>query len=305
MNSLVVIPALLVFAAGSGFAVSDDLDSAFNNLKDAESKKDTALVKKYSQECITLAQKAVAEPAPAGATEKENWTNHITYAKDVMARAEYALSAQAAYTKPAETVDLLSTLEQLSPKSKYLGESYSRYLYALSQTGATSKIAGIAEKALANFPDNEDLLLVMADHAFAAKQAERSIRFSERLINVLSHHPAPEGVSAADWEKKRSASLGRGYWIAGIMHAEKTQYFEANRDLRAALPLIKGNDAMMAPALFYLGLANYQLGSATRNRGQVLEGATFSDQAAAMKSQYSQQAWKNAQIMRAEAAKIR
>jgi len=62
---------------------------------------------------------------------------------------------------------------------------------------------------------------------------------------------------------------------------------------------------MMAAALFYLGVANYQLGSATRNKARVLEAAKFSDQAAAIKGPYSDQAWRNAQIMRTEAGKMR
>ena len=62
---------------------------------------------------------------------------------------------------------------------------------------------------------------------------------------------------------------------------------------------------MTASALFYLGVANYQLGAATRNRTQMLEGARFSDQAAAIKGPLADQAWRNAQAMKAEAAKMR
>jgi len=62
---------------------------------------------------------------------------------------------------------------------------------------------------------------------------------------------------------------------------------------------------MLSPTLFYLGLANYQLGKTTMRKAQVLEGLKFSEQAAAISGPLSQQAWKNAQIMKAEASKMR
>jgi hypothetical protein len=62
---------------------------------------------------------------------------------------------------------------------------------------------------------------------------------------------------------------------------------------------------MMAPALFYLGVANYSLGTMTNTKAQVLEGAKFSEQAAAIKSDLATQAYRNAQAMKDAAAKMR
>ena len=41
--------------------------------------------------------------------------------------------------------------------------AYTHYFLALQQAGVASKILVIAEKVVANFPENEDLLLVLAD----------------------------------------------------------------------------------------------------------------------------------------------
>jgi len=51
--------------------------------------------------------------------------------------------------------------------------------------------------------------------------------------------------------------------------------------------------------------ANYQLGVMTLNKAQVLEGAKFSEQAAAIPGPYTDQAWRNAQNIKAAADKIR
>jgi tetratricopeptide (TPR) repeat protein len=286
-------------------AIPDNFDELLTRLKEAETKQDAAVVKKLATETCAAARKIASAPAPATEEEKQIWNTNVERARSVEVYTEYALFNAAMRGTPAVTVDLLSTLEQQNPKSKYLGQAYGQYLVALNATGAGAKIPSIAESAVSRFPDNEDLLLVLANSAMSKKQTDRALKYSERLIVVLSKHPAPQGISAADWERKRTTGLARGHWIAGIMHCDKTQYYEADKDLRIALPLVSADESMKASALFYLGIANYQLGSAMRSRGQVLEAARFSEQAAAVKGPLSQEAWRNAQIMKTEAAKLR
>lgn len=291
--------------AGLVRTVSDDLEDSFKRLKEAEANKDAALVKQFATETCAFARQQAAAPAPESDSDKAYWVKHLEYLRGIEAYTEYALYATALSATPAETVELLAALEAQNPSSKYLDSAYAHYLFALNKTGAGSKIPTIAENALKNFPDNEDLLLVLADAAMNRKQTDRASMYAERLLAVLSNHPKPEGVSAADWERKRVAAMGRARWIAGVAHSEKGQHYEADKDLRAALPLIKGNSAMTASALFYLGVANYQLAASMRDKARMLEAAKLSDQAAAIKGPLAQQAWRNAQAMRAEAQKLR
>jgi hypothetical protein len=302
---LPVLSMMVLLVGAPAVVRTQDLESTYQSLKDAEAKNDAALVKKLSAETSALARAAIAEAAPEAAEEKDGWTKRVAYARDVDSYSEYALYAVAVKSQPATTVDLLAALEEQNPKSKYLDEGYAYYLYALSQAGASAKIPAIAEKGLANFPDNPDLLAVLADHSLAAKQNDRALGYANRLIASLGKHPKPEGMPEADWERKKSTSLGRGYWMAGVISGEKSQYAAADKNLRAALPLIKGNDAMMGPALFHLGVANYNLGKMTANKAKVLEAAKFSDQCAAITGPYAEQAWKNSAAMKAEAAKMR
>lgn len=297
--------AVLLLVRPLAAGVPDDLETAFQNLKQAESKKDAAQVKRLAAEASKLAREVTSVTTPPGDVDPDTWKKQVAFARDVELYSEYALSALALQSAPAVTVDLLSTLEQQNPKSKYLDDAYTRYLVALSQTGGSSKIIPVAEKAIRNFPNNEDLLLVLADNAMTTRQIDRAIQLSERLVGVLGTHPKPDNMSAADWDRKKTAALGRAHWIDGMMHAEKAQYFQVDKELRAALPFIQGNDAMLGPALFQLGVANYQLGSVTRNRAQVFEAIKFSEQAAAIKGPLSTQAWRNAQAMKTEAGRMR
>jgi tetratricopeptide (TPR) repeat protein len=298
LASLAVLFAPLVVTTGN-------LDTTYQKLKDATAAKDAVQVKILAAQTCALAREAISAPAPADADEKATWNDQVTYARSVEAYTEYALYTTAIESQPAAEVDLLAALEQQNPKSKYLADAYGYYFYALRQTGAASKIPAVAEKAIENFPENDDALAVLAETAYSRKQSDRALGYAHRLTAVLNKHPKPEGMSAADWERKRSAELASSYWIAGTVQAEKGVYYEADKDLRAALPLVAGNDARKATALFYLGLANYQLGKMTMKKAQVLEAVKFSQQAAAIQGPLTQQAWHNAQVMKDEAARMR
>ncbi len=296
--------SLAFFLAPAPAITTGNLDASYESLKEAVANKDAAQVKKLAAEVCALARET-ADAQPPEDMSKEDWEKHIAYAREVETYTDYALFATALQGPAATTVELIAALEAQSPKSKYLDRAYSTYMVALSQTGAKGRIPAIAEKAVANFPNNEDLLLYLADNAMERKQSDRALNYAQRLVNALSSRPKPEDMTASAWEKKRTAALGRGHWIAGIVHCEKSQFAAGDTELRAALPLIKGNDAMTGPALFNLGLANYQIGKMTMRKSQVLEGMRFSEQAAAISGPYAQQAWHNAQIMKTEAARMR
>jgi hypothetical protein len=285
--------------------VADELDDTYQGLQDAVTKKDVPQVKKLAVPLFDLSRKVIAAPEPTSAIEKEDWPNRVKYAKEAEGYAEYALFATGVQADAATMVDLLGLLEQQSPKSKYLDQGYEPYLAALHSAGKDEAVPAIVEKALVNFPNNPDLLLVAANNAQIKKQADRAIGFANRLVAAANSRPKPEAVSAGDWEAKKRIWLGRGYWISGVLNGEKNLYALSNKSLRAALPYIKGEPGLTGPALFYLGVANYQLGTMTNNKKQVLEGAAFSDQCAAIEGPYQHQAWLNSQNIKGAADKMR
>jgi pyrroloquinoline quinone (PQQ) biosynthesis protein C len=291
--------------AGALLAYPADLDTSYQALKDALPNQDVAEIKKLAAETCGLARAAISSTAPTDEAEKDAWTKHVAFARDVEVFSEYALFSTAlTVAEPATTIDLITTLEAQNPKSHYLDGAYGAYFVALTKTGAAAKITTVAEAAIKNFPENEDLLLVLADMHMNRKQVQAAGADSERLIAVLSKHSKPETMSAADWERKKVAALTHAYYYAGMAHAEKNEYALCNQDLRAALPLVKGNQAMLAATLFYLGLSNYNMGRQGMDRARILEAAKFSEEAAAIASPFQQTAWTNAHLMKAEATKM-
>src|ERR1017187_10289861 len=213
MNLSILTLAVVLVGAPVPVAAAD-LESTFQSLKDAEAKGDAAQVKKLAVETGAMAKAAAAEAAPADADEKQAWTDRVKYAQDVQSYTEYALYAVAVKGPAATTVDLMSTLEEQNPKSKYLDQGYGTYLVALTETGASAKIPALVEKGLQNLPENEDLLLVAARNA-QAKQPDKALAYANRLVAAANKHTRPENIAAADWDRKHNISLEYGHWIAG------------------------------------------------------------------------------------------
>jgi hypothetical protein len=288
MNLSIAGLAILLITAPA-FAAPDDMDDAHQALKEAvQAKKDAAEVKKLAAQAYALAHPLATSP------ESEDLKDAIAHAREVETYTEYALYVTALQGPAEATVDLLSTLEQQNPKSKYLDEGYGNYFVALHKAQAGSKILPIAEKAITNLPNNPDLLGVLAESALRGKQFDRAVSYGQRL-------------AAAGGEHKRNTAVGRGHYIAGVASAASAspKWGVADKELRAALPFIKDSEEMTGNALFYLGLANYQLGKMTLKKALMLEAVKFSEQAAGMKCSTAQQAFKNARNIKLEADKMR
>jgi hypothetical protein len=259
----------LVLAAGSARMYADDLDDALQALKQAEPSKDAAKIKELAAAAHALAKKYQGPP-PADA-DKESYEARARYAKDVDTYSEYALYALA-IMDPKDSNDLIATLEQQNPKSQYL--------------------------------ERPDALMIQMDNAAARKQNDRAVSLANRAV-AAANGKMPEGVTAADWEKLKAATLGRSYFIMGTVACDRQQFAAADRNLRAALPYVKGNNAMSGPVLFCLGVANYNLANMTNNKAKMVEAAKFSEQAAAIPGPTQDQAYKNSIAMKAAADKMR
>ena len=280
---------------------ADDVQKAYDQLKQAEAKKDPDEVRKWALATSDAARKLAASPAPASEAEKPAWQQRVDWARQVDTYCEYAMYAFALQPgNPAKTIELVEAVESLNPKSQYLAQLFGPYVYALNQTGQAAKILAAAERRVAHDPANEDVLLILADGSMNAKQPEKALEYATRLTATMQSKAKPEGMADADWEKKKKSALGRGYWISGVIQADQKAYAEADKSLRAALEYIGADPAMLGPAAFYLGVANYNLGKTARNRALMQEGIKFSDQAAGIAGPYQALAKKNAASMRTE-----
>ncbi len=278
-----------------------DFDAAYVNLQASEGKKDSAGILKWAVSTWEAASKEAQQPKKAGQSD-DDYKQAITPAKEAATYAEYALSA-AALSEPdaAKAVRLIEALEQRNPQSPYFAPTLPKYAWAARQAKLLPNAVALGERAWGRGLFNEDLLLTMADYQMQqAKNPDKVVSYSEKVVEVLQAKPKPEGVSDADWAKKKNTTLGLAYWMAGTTLAGQNKQPQADKALRAALPYIKDNEQLAGPALFYLGLANYQMGKG-KSAPQLADAVSFMQQSAAIKGPYQAKAQSNLAVMRKEA----
>ena len=288
------IAAIGLIALSGTIWAAPDLNDSFNGLKEAVEKKDAAKVKALAPQTSQEARKIVAEPQPSDANAVADWKARVEFAKGADKYSEYALSTAATQASdPNLTIELVDQLLALNPKSQYVEQCASVYLAALTKQSPEKALAG-ATKINAAQPDNEDALLIMV--------SGNAPGAANKLVNVMRTKKKPEGVSEADWDKRKNYMLGQGLFYAGVgqCSAKNPGWVDCDRDLRAALPLIAAQQT--GTAYFYLGLANYQLGKLTQDRSKIQQGIKYSDQAAGMAGPMQAQAARNSQGMKADLA---
>lgn len=257
-----------------------DLEPALAALKAAEAKKDPGAVRKWAVQASDLARKRVQGPKLADEDE-ELFKQRVDFAKQLDTYTEYALYASALQApEPANKAALLKALEERAPESKYLSQAYGVYFLALAQSGDIAGAVPVAEKAIASGQGTEEMLASVSDFYMRQnKEPQKVLDYSSKLIELASTRPKPDGVSDADWQKRKNYFLGAGHWFTGALLVSQSKYAEGDKSLRTALPLLDGNDEIKAGALYNLGIANQGL----KNYPEAMK---FYEQCAAIQSPF-------------------
>jgi tetratricopeptide (TPR) repeat protein len=213
----------------------------------------------------------------------------VEHDKEVGNYAEYALYAATLKSKdPKEVAEIGAALEEANPKSQYLWLATPNYLRALGAKGCTtaSKLATADSK-------NAEAFLVAADCSWRGSRADAVISNGTRALEAINSRPKVEGGN-------EGGKAGMANFYVGVGYSMQGKYGPANKALRASLGAIKGDSAIYANALFNLGLANYNLGKAIGDRGQMREGLKYFEESAEIASNVQQQASRNATLIKGE-----
>lgn len=296
-----------IFAPVESLLAADpsDAEMAHAGLKAAEGKKDPDLIVKWAKTTIEAAKKAVASPKPSDEDEEANWKYKVDFGKQVGKYAEYSVfNASLQATDPTTKIKLMEAVKEINPQSEYAVKFDETYFVLYRQMGNAAKAQEIAEALAQKGTANEDMLLLLANGAFEKKDAPKVLDYSQKLVDYLKKAPNPQGVDPAAWEKKKNTSLGAGLWMIGMTHAQASKFPDTDAALREALPYLQGNDQLLAPALFQLGLANYRMGQggprAKADLKKIGDAIRFNQQCAAIKSPMQGQAAKNVTVIRSQ-----
>ena len=274
---------------------ADDIDAAHNNLKAAEAKKDPDLIAKWSGQTSQIARKVVASKQPAEADEVEDWKRRVDFAKQLDTYTEYSLYAAALQTAdPRKRILLGEALSARSPKSQYMPQVAEIQFGAYRQAGENDKAFTFAEKTLETDQSSEDMLAFVAEQYVQKKRnPDKVVAYSAKVVELMNTKPKPQGVSDADWAKKKNTLSGVAHFLSGSTLFEQNKFAAADKELRAGLPQVEGNDQLKAATLFYAGLANYKMNN-------VPDALRFNQQCAAIKSPFQAKANENIRVMKGQ-----
>jgi tetratricopeptide (TPR) repeat protein len=273
----------------------DDTDTAQLNLKAAEEKGDRVTVKLWSDYLSRIVERILDSPPPKDPEQLEEWKKRSAIASQFAAQDEYALYKKALDSPdPRQKIKLLDELLKRNPESKYLPQALITYLNSYRAIGDHANAAAYSERILKADPSNEDALLWAAEGYLArGGSADKVLAYSGKIIEVMNTKKKPSIVQDEDWARKKTLYIGTAHWMMGNIFITQERFPQADSALRAALPLLKGNNQSVASVLFYLGWANYKLENFT-------EAARFYKQCLTIQSQFQQQAAKNLNAIRTE-----
>ena len=281
-----------VIASGDRLLALDpeDPESALQNLKAAEARKDFEGIRKWAAVTSVNARKMSAAPQPKSAEQVDSWKQEVAYAKQVDAYTDYAFTARSPNLAipNSPSISARSWTSTIRKANICLSTQIALFI-AYRQTGANDKALALAEKVLSTDQTNEDMLLVVTDNYLQTrKEPEKVHAYSAKLVDLMAAKPKPEGMSDADWTSRRNTITGVAHYMNGKLYYVEKRYPQADKELRAALPLVGSNQAMKAEVLFELGFSNYKM-------EKPQEAANYYRDCAAMNSPFQADAAKSLQ----------
>lgn len=271
-----------------------DIESAHAVLQAAEGKKDPDAVLAWAPKVSEMARKVAQSEKPKDEEEAEEWKRRVDFAKQLDTYSEYSLYATALQsTDVRKRIALAEMLQQRNPQSQYWSQVAEPLFAAYMQAGEVQKGVALAEKILEKDQTNEGMMLAVADsYRSQQKEPEKVFALCAKVLELAKTKPKPPGVDDAAWQQRQLQLSGRAQYIAGVMHAYQSNWSEADKSLREALPGIKDDQNMTAEALFYLGLANFRLGE-KGDINRIADAARFNEQCIAIPGPYQSRAKQN------------
>ena len=264
----------------------DDYECALQTLKAVETKKNPDLVKKWAAATSAAVRKYLAAPG-------EKPESDVEYARQVENYTDYALFRAAVEAQDLKRrADLGEALLAQSPKGTYASQASAMLLAIYQQTGNHAKAVALAEKVIATDPDDEQMLMVVADaYGRQKKDPQKVAAYAAKALELLDKKPRPEIVPEADWAKRKTALAGAAHMVLGRLQFDQAKFAAADKEFRLALAGVAGG--ARAELLFFLGMANYKM-------EKPQEAVNYFRQCNAMESPFKNDAGKNVVAIRTE-----
>ena len=260
-------------AAGDKLLASDpsDTNAIRLNIQAAEGKKDAALAAQWRERLYQVG--ATTSSVTATSTIRLPWVDDEpagdetapldlgSLPKQQRLRVEAALFNRALAEKDAKSkLKLLSLFARDFPSSVHTTEVQYLFFVTYRDTDQHPKALAAAEAVLERDKTREDVLFYVAQKYFLARrETAKTLAYMAEVQRLVAVKPKPEHVSDEQWERQKKLLTLHAHWIPAAIRSAQEQWPEADRLLRAALPLSEPGGEMRALILTSLGWANYKL----------------------------------------------
>ena len=243
-------------AAGSNVLISNpnSLEAACLNWRIAADMKDTALTSVWMSQAGHIADRVLKNPDP----EMSKATIECgTSARQANEFESYRTAVTA--KNPAERIKLLEEFLRDHPQTQHAGDIEITLFLSYREQGDAAKALAAAEKLVTHNDTRDDAMLLVAESYFkSGRDPNMVVSLSRKAIDRLNKSDKPEGVSAADWARTKTAELTQANYMIGSVSFQAEKWEAADQAFRAALPNLT-DPRFKAEVLNSLGWANYKL----------------------------------------------
>jgi tetratricopeptide (TPR) repeat protein len=264
-------------AAGERLLTRDpqDVEIAQKSLKIAEGQKDAALIEKWS---------AIAARVAGGSGALHDHVDYLAYS---------AITQIADSGRKREAIERFLKGHKGSPYESTLEDLY---LQGWRESGDAQGTLAAAQRILQQDDSNLIALAIVADsYLQSEREPQKLMAYARKILAVIEKQPKQEGLTAAEWSRKKAPLIGHAYWMIGTVSMQQDKYSDADKSIRAALPFLKDDSRLLSTALFYLGWANYHLGN-------LVDALRFNRQCTLVQGPYQAQAAKSVRVISAQIA---
>jgi predicted negative regulator of RcsB-dependent stress response len=270
----------------------NNIEIALRSLKLAQAKQDAVGIQKWSEIAAQTADCILSSPQ----------TGELGKKRAELARAMGGNRETQAYSEILQTQDPGQKQARIEKFVEHYKTSHYRpaledlYLEAANKSGDSRKTLAAAKKILEWNDRNVVAWMVVAEsYMQSGREAVKLKECATKVLALLEQQAKPEGLTEAQWSRKKAVLTGRAYWMAGRASMQEDKYAQADISLRAALPYLKGDNRVTSDALFFLAWANYEMHNYS-------DAMRFNTECMRIDGPYRGQAAKNLEVFRSEAA---
>jgi tetratricopeptide (TPR) repeat protein len=243
-------------SAGTNVLVSNpnNLEAACLNWRIAADTKDAGLTTVWMTQAGHVAERALKTPDPEMSKATVECGESARQAIDFEAY-KAAITAK----NPADRIRMLEEFLKANPKTLHANDIEVALFQGYREQGDAPKTLAAAERLIAHNETREDAMLLVAESYFkSGKDLNRVVSLSRKAVERLNSEEKPDGMSAADWSRSKTAGLTQAYYMIGSVSFQTEKWDAADQAFRAALPGL-ADQRFRAEALNSLGWANYKL----------------------------------------------